>query len=426
MPPHLVIVGNGIAGITAARFVRKRSNAQITVVSDESDHHYARTALMYVYMGHLRRKDLKPYEDWFWPKHRIGLRRAFAEGVDVAGRRLLLRGGDALGYDRLLIACGSRPRYGGWPGERLGGVQGLYGLPDLEAMERATGHARRAVVVGGGLIGIELVEMLHARHIPVTFLVREPRYLGAVLPPEESALLHDEITRHGVALRLGTGLAALHDDGAGRVGAATTAAGETLPADFVGLAIGVEPNVGWLRTSDVELGRGVLVDEAFATSAPDVWAVGDCAEFRDPSLGYRPVEQLWYTARRHGMTVAHTLTGERRAYRRGVFFNSAKFFTVEYQTYGRVPPGAVAGEEALVWQDRARRRLLRLHYRRRDGAVLGFNALGVRLRQDVCSAWIAAALPVSAVVARLGEALFDPELARRPLFRPAYAGLPPA
>ena len=109
MPQHLVIIGNGIAGVTTARHVRKRdSEMKITIISAESDHFYSRPALMYIYMGHMRYQDTKPYEDWFWPKNRIELVRALVTKIDTDAKTLHFDDGRTIGYDKLVIATGSK------------------------------------------------------------------------------------------------------------------------------------------------------------------------------------------------------------------------------------------------------------------------------------------------------------------------------
>ncbi|HEX8504139.1 MAG TPA: FAD/NAD(P)-binding oxidoreductase, partial [Hymenobacter sp.] len=105
---HLVIIGNGITGVSCALAVRRlRPDARITLVSSESAHHYARTALMYVYMGHLRAQDIKPYEDWFWDENRLALVHATATSLNTAENLVVLDNGTALTYDQLLLATGS-------------------------------------------------------------------------------------------------------------------------------------------------------------------------------------------------------------------------------------------------------------------------------------------------------------------------------
>jgi len=195
---HIAIIGNGISGITAARFIRKLSDHQITVISAETDHFFSRTALMYIYMGHMRFKETKPYEDWFWEKNRIDLKRGYVEKVDTQGKKLVFKEGETLKYDKLILATGSKENRFGWPGQDLIRVNGLYSFQDLEQMEKYSKGLKRAVIVGGGLIGLEMAEMFHSRHIPVTILVREKSYWSGVMPPEESAMINREIFRHKI------------------------------------------------------------------------------------------------------------------------------------------------------------------------------------------------------------------------------------
>jgi len=409
---HLVIIGNGITGVSCARAVRRlRPEARITLVSAESAHHYSRTALMYVYMGHLRLQDIKPYEDWFWDEHRLGLVQATATALHPAERLVALDNGTTLAYDHLLLATGSESKRYGWPGQDLAGVQGLYGLPDLAAMTRDTHGIGRGVVVGGGLIGVELAEMLHSRGIEPLVLVREAHYWAGVLPPEEAHLVDRQFTENHVPVRYRTGLREILGDAQGRVRAVVTTAGEEIACQWVGLATGVAPNLALARTAPaVETDRGILVDECLRTSVPQVYAAGDCAQHRRPGVGEVPVEQLWYTGRMQGETVAHTICGQPTPYRRGVWFNSAKFFNLEYQTYGQAPAGPAPGLTSFYWEHPAARAALRVYFRAAaPHAVVGFNALGLRLRHAMCETWITQQAPVAKVLSELVAANFDPE-----------------
>lgn len=413
MSEHVAIIGNGIAGITAARFIRKLSDKRITVISDETDYFYSRPALMYLYMGHMTVEDVKPYEDWFWEKNRIDLVRGYVEHVNVDRQVLHLRDGDIIEYDTLLVATGSVPRSLGVPGEDLEGVQNFYGMSDLRQMEANTQDIDRAVVVGGGLTGIELAEMLHTRHIPVTFLVRETSYYDVVLPPEESKMVNRVIREHGVDLRLGSELRAIQGDSQGRVRSVVTDDGEEIPCQFVAIAIGVQPNTTVVEGTPIETNRGVLVNEHLETSVPDIYAAGDCTEFREEGIGHRRIDQLWYTGRREGRAVAQVICNRRRPYDSGVFFNSAKFFTIEYQVYGDVKPELGEGEATICWQDPDRNESIRINYREDNGRVLGFNLMGVRYRHAVCEQWIREGRPIEEVLAHLPEANFDPEFSDR-------------
>ena len=410
---RIVILGNGVAGITAARHLRKRTQDPIVVLSAESDHFFSRTALMYIYMGHMSYEMTKPYEDGFWAKNRIELKRARVEKLDAAGRRLLLQGGGEIPYDVLVLATGSKSNKFGWPGQDLEGVQGLYSLQDLEAMEKASAGLSRAVIVGGGLIGVEMAEMFHSRGIDVTFLVRERRWMEQGFPAEESAMIAAEIRSAGIDLRFGEELAEALPDEKGRVRAIRTKSGQEIECQFLGLTVGVGPNVDFLKGGELEIDRGILVDEYLRTNLPGVYAIGDCAQLRQTRPGRRAIEPLWYVARRMGETVAHTITGEPLLYDPGRWFNSAKFFDLEWQVYGQVPAECPPEEDSLFWAHPQQRKALRIQFRREDRVVLGFQVMGIRYRHELCDAFLAAGKTLEEVLPNLAAANFDPEFYRQ-------------
>jgi len=183
----IIIIGNGISGVTAAREIRKLdSEVPILIISGETDHHFSRTALMYIFMGHMKYENTKPYEDYFWSKNRIDLLRGWVKSIDHESNQITMENGDKL-------AVGSTPNKFGWPGQDLPGVQGLYSKQDLDNLEESAKTAKRAVITGGGLIGIEMAEMLLTRGIPVSFLVREKVFWGGVLPKEEATMIEKHI-----------------------------------------------------------------------------------------------------------------------------------------------------------------------------------------------------------------------------------------
>ena len=411
MPQHLVIIGNGIAGVTTARHVRKRdSEIKITIISAESNHFYSRPALMYIYMGHLRFQDTKPYEDWFWPKNRIDLVRAYVTKIDTDKKSLLLDDGRTIGYDKLVIATGSKSNKFGWPGQDLPGVQGLYSLQDVELLEENSKNIDRAVIVGGGLIGVELAEMLLSRKIPVTMLIREEWYWDNILPKEEAKMISRHVVEHGIDLRRSTNLKEILAGENGRVHAVVTENGEEIPCQFVGLTPGVHPNIDLVKDSKVETNRGVLVNDYLETNLPDVYAAGDCVEIKATEVGERNrFEQLWYTGKMHGEALAKTLTGERTKYERGIWYNSAKFFDLEYQTYGFVSNKPREGEKSLYWEHPGHRHCVRIVYKDDSHEVVGFNFFGIRYRHEVCERWFRERRTVEYVLENLGEGNFDPE-----------------
>ena len=420
----VAIIGNGIAGITAARWIRKLDDtAEITVISEEGDYFFSRTALMYIYMGHMRQQDTQPYENWFWEKNRINLLRGRVEAIDYSAKSLIIKGQSNKSYDKLIIATGSKSNKFGWKGQDLDGVHGLYHIQDLEAMERhsATG-INRAVIVGGGLIGIEMAEMFHSRHIPVTFLVREKSFWDLVLPAEESAMINRHIVEHGIDLRLETELDAIFDDnGDGKADAIQIKNGEKLPCQFVGLTVGVSPNIDFLKNTSlpkesgqVNIHRGITVNSYLETNQPDVYAIGDCAELHKPHKGRRPIEAIWYTGRMMGETVAYNIVGKKIKYNPGIWFNSAKFLDIEYQVYGDIQATKPDEHETLYWEHADGKHAVRINFVRDSplgagGAVVGFNLMGVRYRHEVCEKWIHEHTKIETVLQNLGLANFDPE-----------------
>lgn len=410
---HIAILGNGISGITAARFIRKLSDHRITVISAETDFFFSRTALMYIYMGHMRFTDTQPYEPWFWEKNRIELRRARIDQIDFAGKKLLPEEGDPIVYDKLILATGSTPNKFGWPGQDLEGVRGLYSYQDLEYMEAHSEGLKRAVIVGGGLIGIEMAEMFHSRHIPVTFLVRESSYWDNILPAEESAMVNRHIWEHGFDLRLSMELKEIVDDGNGRACGVITGNGERIDCGYVGLTAGVHPNIDFLKESALDTDRGILVDDHLQTNLPDVYAIGDCVQLRSPQSGRRSIEAVWYTGRMMGETAAHTVCGNSTIYNPGVWFNSAKFLDIEYQVYGDIPAKLPEGTKSLYWEHPDGKKSIRINYEASDGRVTGFNLMGVRYRHEVCEKWITERTPIETVLQDLGLANFDPEFYRQ-------------
>ncbi|QNK76473.1 MULTISPECIES: NAD(P)/FAD-dependent oxidoreductase [Winogradskyella] len=412
---HIVIIGNGISGVTLARHVRKLSDKRITIISGETDFFFSRTALMYIYMGHMKFEHTQPYENWFWEKNRIELKKGFVNKVETETKTLHFTEGETLQYDKLIIATGSKPNKFGWPGQDLEGTLGMYHKQDLEKLEKYAPNketCKRAVIVGGGLIGIELAEMLNSRSIPVTFLVREDSFWNGVLPQGESEMINRHIKNHHIDLRLSTNLRAINSDENGKVKSVIIEeTGEELECNVVGLTAGVAPNIDFLKDSGIEIGRGVKVNRFLETNIPDVYSIGDCAEQHEAIGNRRPIEAVWYTGRMMGETLAQTLCGNRIEYKPGHWFNSAKFLDIEYQTYGWVfgERGRPEHEVHFHWKHEDDTKCITVAYDKNTNVFLGINNFGIRMRHEVFDRWLTEKRDVDYVINHLPEANFDPE-----------------
>ena len=406
----IIIIGNGISGITAARHLRKKSDHSIIVISEESPYFFSRTALMYVYMGQLKFEHTKPYEDDFWKKNKIKLIQQHVDEINLEQKELLFDNQTSLNYDYLVIASGSVPNRLNCPGENLKAVQCFYHKQDLDLLESWTSSTSTAVVVGGGLIGIELAEMLHSRGKKVHFLIREPSFWNQVLASEESELINQHLESHGINLHFSTELKAIKGNNEGRVCGIQTSHNSELKCEWVGLAIGVSPNIDFLKDSGLSINKGIRVNPYLETTSPGVYAIGDCAELIEPPPGRNAIEPLWYTGRIMGETLAQTLTVKKTKYTPGPWFNSAKFFDIEYQTYGTVSAHPDPEQEAqFFWKRDQENSCIRLSYHPKDQIFLGVVSLGLRLRHEVFDQWLQEQVKIEKVIKNLEIAFFNPE-----------------
>jgi len=406
---HIVIIGNGISGVTVARNIRKLSDKKITLISSESEYFFSRTALMYVFMGHLKFEHTQPYENDFWKKNNIDLIFNHVVNVDADEKKLFFKDDSSLSFDKLVIASGSKSNKFGWKGQHLYGVFSLYSKPDLDKLEELTIGCKKAVIVGGGLIGIELVEMLLSRNIKVTFLVREKSFWNSVLPTEESQLLNRHILEHHVDLELETSLDEIISDGFGNVKSIKTDKGEIIECDMVALTVGVSPNVDFLKSSSIDIGIGVKVNRFLETNIKDIYAIGDCAEQTQPNKNRKNIEAIWYTGKMMGEALAQTICGKPMEYNPGNWFNSAKFFDIEYQTYGWVFSNPTDNEEQFYWEHQLGKIAIRISYDKNSRTFLGINTLGIRMRHEFFDTVLTNKISVDYVIENLRKANFDPE-----------------
>lgn len=382
---HVVIIGNGVAGITAARTIRELSDHAVTVIADEAPYHFSRPAMMYVSLGQLEREHIKPYRDEEWQKLDINLVHETCVRVDTQTRVCMLADGSSIQADVIILATGSEPC--GLPVAigRHRRVLTYTRLSDIDELALAMQSTKRAAVIGGGLIGAEVSEVLIKHRIPTTWYIREEGVYASHLPHEETQMITDHVRRHGVDVRTHAEISCDEDLG---------------DADLVVVAIGMQPAVRLAVESGIVCRNGILVTERFATSCDNVYAIGDCAEM---PCGAR---QGWYVGREHGTQLAKILCERASSYAPALSFNSAKFFDLEWQVYGSMP---ATTEQSIMWRGNGAEWLLRIAYNH-DGIVIGVHAVGMRLRHEVCREWIEKRWHVDAVRTVIETALFEPQL----------------
>jgi NADPH-dependent 2,4-dienoyl-CoA reductase/sulfur reductase-like enzyme len=419
---HYVIVGNGVAGMEAALALRGReSAARITIVSDEHDHFFSRPALMYVFAGQTTLKDTEPFDRGLYERMGFDRVRRRMASVATSRKELVFEDGSRLAYDKLLLTLGSKGRAAPWPGSEGSGVHCFVTLRDLEGLDRHAQRGGRAVVIGGGLIGVEAAEILHDRGLQVTFLIRDHWYFPLALDAAESALVTEHMRELGVDVRTGATVDTVVRGEGGGLRAVRLDGGEEVACDLVVAAIGVVPNTKCLESTDILLAKGgaIEVDDHLKASAPEVYAAGDCANVTWADGTRRP-EQLWYTARDQGRVVAQVMLGDDVTYRRGAWYNSAKFFDIEWTTAGWVPTSLNWDDTLLApvpeirsWFQRTPGQFVSQRIVVKGERVVGFNMLGSRWDHEPLLQWIHERRSLAYVLDHLPEAQFDEEFMPR-------------
>jgi 3-phenylpropionate/trans-cinnamate dioxygenase ferredoxin reductase subunit len=283
---EILLVGAGQAAAQCVEALRRRGHAGgITVAGEEPWLPYQRPPLSKRYLaGDLPVERLLLRQEAFYDEHRVDLRLGQPVArIDRTGRRALLADGTALPYDALVLATGSRPRRLPLPGIDLEGVFTLRGIADADALRGAARPGARAVILGGGYIGLEVAATLRHLGLEVTVLEVADRVMNRVVAEPVSRWYEAQHARHGVRIELGARPLAIEGDAAGRVRAVATATGD-FAADLVLVGVGVLPNDDLARAAGLACGNGIVVDDRCRTDDPAVHAIGDCTD--QPSVHY--------------------------------------------------------------------------------------------------------------------------------------------
>jgi nitrite reductase (NADH) large subunit len=287
-----IIIGNGVAGITAARRLRELDpDAGVVIFTREPYHYYYKPRLPEVVAGGADLAGIVVNPPEWYEERGIEVRLSTAvRSVDTERRRVQLEGGGHEGYDRLIVATGADPFVPPIEGVDLPGVFTLRTADDAVALREAARTARRAVVIGGGLLGLESARGIAASGADVVALEVADRLLPRQLDRGGAELLRSRIAELGIAVR--TGATTRSIDGRGGVSGVTLEDGESFEADLVLLSTGVQPTLDALDGSGVTTGRGVVVDCSMRTSVPDVYAAGDVAELDGRVWGIIPASTV--------------------------------------------------------------------------------------------------------------------------------------
>ncbi len=417
-----VIIGNGIAGVSAAIELRSHSAEEIVLISKESKDHISRPGLMYLYMNQILPKDIIIHTAEALAQQGIKTIQATVNKLDEKSKTIQLVQADTtkeLTYNKLLIACGATTKMYDWPGQAMDGVSGFCTLQDLQYIEKHTHDISSAAVIGGGLIGVELAEMFRARDLEVHFLIRDHQFWHTGLMPEEAAIVHKHMQNFGVHVHLNSSLQSIHADEVGRVAYIKDQKENQYPCQFVGIATGVQAQVQWLGSRPWVDAHGIVVDAQLRTSNSSIFAAGDCVYF---NFSHEPALQrqtTWYAAKRMGICAAQNMLGNHLAYNSHFTYNAAKFFELEFQSFGDVMNPQQQAYAQVFWQAEAQS--IRIAFDAADQSVQGFHVLGLRFRQSICERWLEQKTPIQEVLAQLELADFNEEFT--PQYGPAIRAI---
>ncbi len=354
----IVIVGAGHAGGQAAASLRQEKyEGEILVIGDEPHIPYQRPPLSKQYLSGeygIERVHLRPAK--FYQDRGIVVRSDVrVESIDANAQTVACSDGEVVRYHKLLLATGARPRKLDAPGGDLPGIHYLRSISDVDAIRQDFQPGKRIAIVGGGYIGLEVAAVAIEQGLQVTVLEMENRILQRVTTPTMSAFYQDLHTAKGVAIRTGARVESFR--GESRLGAVVCANGEQVPADVAVVGIGIVPNSELAAGAGIDCDDGIMVDEYTRTTAPNIYAVGDCTNHPNPLLGRRLRLESVPNAMEQSRVAASNLAGNPKTYA-----NIPWFWSDQYDLKLQMVGFSAEGERHVVRGDPASRQFALFYF----------------------------------------------------------------
>lgn len=334
-----VIVGFGVAGIAAIEAIRSVDKVgEIVLVGDDPNGFYSRPGLAYFLTGELHDKALYPRTANDFKRLNFNTVRGHVTRIVREQHMLEIEGKPPLTYDRLLLAVGAQAMPLEVPGANLEGVLKLDHMEDAKNILKYARRGRAAVVVGGGITALELVEGFVARGVKVHYLLRGDRYWSNVLDEQESKIVEHRLREEGVTLHYHAEVTEVTGNG-GRVKGVRLLDGKALKCDLIAYAIGIRARTELAKQTGLAIDRGILVNEYLQTNDPDVFAAGDVAQAYDPMTKRSILDSLWTPARQQGRVAGLNMAGKKTAYLKSAPFNVTRLAGLTTTIIGMVGRG---------------------------------------------------------------------------------------
>jgi len=386
-----VIIGSGVAGMTAALDLAKRDDAEIDLYTDDKHTYYYRPQITNFLAGVLPLdRVLLRQLDWYEQKGiRMHLQTPVAR-IEPAEQQIVLENGSAVPYDRLLVTTGSYPFVPPIAGADKEGVFTIRTVSDALAIQDYAKACKKAVVIGGGLLGLEAARGLNGLGLDVTIVEFFPRLMPAQLDEEGAAILRDFVESQGYHVFLGA--SAQEILGPGKAEKVLLKGGQELEADIVIIATGVRPNISLAKDAGLEVDRGLIVDAQMRTSAPDVYAAGDVASFEGRLWAIVPIAQA------QARVAAANMAGEAVFYEEVPPSTTLKVVGIDVNSFGEAQPKE-DGFEEIRHADPENRIYNKIVLR--DGRIVGAIVIGDKALAKKLGAFIEQKVPMTPEEARV-------------------------
>ncbi|WP_136600979.1 NAD(P)/FAD-dependent oxidoreductase [Salinigranum halophilum] len=371
MSQSYVIIGDGIAGSSAAETLREEApDADVTVITDEGEALYNRILIKEFAKGKLPEAPISIHSDSWYDDRDIDLRlNTVVTNVDPDAHTLSTHEGEEIEYDKLLVATGGTPTQLPVENSDADGIHHFWTFQDARAIREHAENSDTGVVVGAGLLGIDLAAICAAQGIDAHYLMRGECWWRYALSPDGAEIIHDALEERGVKPVFGSGVDRFETDDDGHVVATVDPNGDTYDSDFVGIAIGLDFNVELLQGTDVECDDGIVVDEYMQTNDPDIFAAGDITEFHDVILGERTQNGAWGSAKEQGTIAAKNMVDYGSEEFRWVSSYSITHFDFPFLSFGHPTLGDDDAE--MKYEDNTWRRITF-----KDGKIIGGVLVG--------------------------------------------------
>jgi nitrite reductase (NADH) large subunit len=359
-----VIIGGGIAGTTAAEAIRaKDADGQVTILSEESHRLYSRIMLPNYLAGRVDKEKLFMKRPAWYSENNIELKTGEkAASIDPGNKKVIMENGASFEYDKLLLANGASSFIIPFPGHDLGGVQAMRTIEDVDQLVAATEGGKKVVLIGGGLLGLEMAAALSHRGAQVTVIEVFAWLLPRQLDPDGGEVLKKILEKQGLSFRLDAKVESILGEGTVR---AVKLPDEELPAAAVLMSAGVRPNLGLAKTADIETDKGVIINDKTQTSVSDIYAAGDCTEHKGRPYG------LWPAAEEQGQAAGTIMAGGEASYTGTTMGQSLKVSGVQVFSAGEINAEGDASEERTSTEDTYRKVV-----KNKDGKIIGAVLIG--------------------------------------------------